>query len=165
MICMNLALGGIASVPGSPLSVDTNCYYSTNPPALLTTDLEDVRDELLQPTNMTSTGVGDGLPLSNFLEQTETLARQSEMAMSFFTGGYVINTIANVTMGCTVTCSEALIDGKCDIHGTANFIYTANAPMGIWTTISIALQSIVFVALILTIIYLITGRQVLSPYS
>lgn len=162
---MNLALGGIASVPGSPLSVDTNCYYATNAPTLLTPDLEDVRDELLQPTNMTSTGVGDGLPLSNFLEQTETLARQSEMAMSFFTGGYVINTIANVTLGCTVTCDEALIDGKCDIPNGASFVYTANAPSAIWTAISLSLQTIVFVALILTIIYLITGRQVLSPYS
>ena len=50
MICLNLGLGAIASVPGSPISVDSNCYYNTanssNPPELLTPELEEIRDDL-----------------------------------------------------------------------------------------------------------------------
>ena len=169
MICLNLGLGAIASVPGSPISVDSNCYYNTanssNPPELLTPELEDIPDELLVPSNMTNTGIGDGLPLDNFLDQSQSLARQAEIAMSFFTGGYVINSIASITLGCTVTCDQALINGKCDIHNGANFVYTANVISPMWTALSTALQGLVFVALILTIIYLITGKQPLNPYS
>ena len=166
MICMNMGIGLVAQIPDQPLSVSSNCYYDyTQAPTLLSSELEDVRDELTNPTNMTNTGIGDGLPLDNFVSQTESLARQTEIALSFFTGGYVITTIAQFTLGCTVTCDQALVNGKCEINNGSNFVYSPNPAIPMWDTISDTLQIIVFVALLLAIISLVLKWQGLSPYN
>ena len=168
MICLNAGLGAIAQVPDQPLSIDNNCYYNSNVNDVSQFEagnLEDIRDELLVPSNMTSSGEGDGLPLNNFTQATETLMRQLEIAMSFFTGGYVINTVANVTMGCTVSCDQALVDGKCPIGNGANFVYTPNTPLAMWQIFSAVFQIVVMVLLLFTIIHLIRSSSLLSPHT
>ena len=168
MICMNVGLGAVAQIPDQPLSIDNNCYYNSNLNDVSQFDssnLEDIRDEILQPTNMTSSGEGDGLPLNNFTNPIESAARQLEIILSFFTGGYVINTVANVTLGCTVTCDQALVDGKCAVGNGANFVYTPNTPLAMWQTFSAAFQIIVIVLLLTTIVHLLRGSTLFSPHS
>ena len=158
-----MGLGGIASIGGHSLSLDNNCYYNTTTQPGTSgypSDLTTITEEMLDPTNVDNTGSGDGSFLSNFTQGAETLARQTEVAMSLFTGGYIVNTIGNITLGCTVNCDEELIDGKfCDIHNGANFVYTAKAPNDIWIAVSLGLQTIISLATLLTIIYIVLGRQ------
>ena len=164
-ICLNMVIGAVALQDGHAVSVSSNCYFSgVNDISQFDNDaIQDMRDEMLIPTNMTSTGEGDGTPLDNFTQMVEIGQRQLEIALSFFTGGYVINSIANVTMGCSITCDQALVNGGCDIHNGANFVYTANNSSQMWQNFSMGLQGLVLVAMFVAIIHILRGSTPLNP--
>ena len=129
----------------------------------------DLISDLQVPTNSTSTGEGDGSQLDSFTEAAEILARTVDLAKNFLTGGYVVNTIGNITVGCDITCDEALIDTvddgvdnptQCDIHGTSNFSYDYNpATNEIWVAFSWGIQLAVLALLAYTILTLVLGPR------
>lgn len=182
MIGINAVLGGIGGIPGHAAST-YSCYYpqvtaveidplkeATGQDLLdQTTGESDLISDLQDPTNDSNTGEGDGTPLDSFTQTAEILARSVDLIKNFLTGGYVVNTLGNLVIGCDITCDEALIDTvddgvdhptQCDIHGTASFSYDYNpATNDIWVMFSWGIQLVVLTLLAYTLLTLVVGPR------
>jgi hypothetical protein len=134
-ICINLALGLVTGVDGSPLKVDMagDCepYPIATAPEIDPiigagisgmSDMEDFSDEMVRPTNSTDTDpdwLGDNNPFNALTETATRGWKAMETMLNVASGGYIFDIIENTAFDCALD-SRALLGTSVD--STTNVI-------------------------------------------
>jgi hypothetical protein len=117
-ICINVALGLVTGVDGSPLKVemsgDCDPYPLTTAPDIDPiigsgisgmTDMSDLSDEMIRPTNSTETDpswLGDGNPFNALTETATRGWKAMETMLNVASGGYIFDIIENTAFDCAL---------------------------------------------------------------
>ena len=190
-MCSNLGLG-IMHIPDTPLSVPESfgqCFaefeespgdgkmvpigeldsrgIDPNDPGF-----SDIRGELEQPTNSTSTQqpgdpTGGGEPFNQITEAIEASYKTMETMKNFVSGGYVMNVLANLNMECDtqptlLTLAECQANPPAGWNGSTvpcdNPNFGQPVPNVVWDYFSTSFQVVVSFLVVVTLFYFITGR-------
>ena len=117
-ICINVALGLVTGVEGSPLKVDMEGDCDPFPlesapeidPIIGSNiagmnDMEDFADEMVTPTNSTNTDpswLGDGNPFNALTETATRGWKAMETMLNVASGGYIFDIIENTAFDCAL---------------------------------------------------------------
>tara|TARA_B100000470_G_scaffold3093_1_gene2246 strand:+ start:3150 stop:3875 length:726 start_codon:yes stop_codon:yes gene_type:complete len=129
-ICINIALGLVTGVEGSPLKVDMegdcNPYPISTAPdidPIIGNEFSNVNStsslvgEMSLPTNSTSTDagwLGDGNPFNTFTGTIERGLKAMETMLNVVSGGYIMDIVENTTFDCSLSGDAFLTDvGDC----------------------------------------------------
>ena len=123
-ICINVALGLVTGVDGSPLKVDMAGDCDPYPIATAPdidpiigagisgmSDMEDFSDEMVTPTNSTGTDpdwLGDNNPFNALTETATRGWKAMETMLNVASGGYIFDIIENTAFDCALD-SRALL--------------------------------------------------------
>ena len=129
-ICINVALGLVTGVDGSPLKVDMkgDCdpYPISSAPAIdpiIGNEFSNINStstligEMTMPTNSTETDgdwLGDGNPFNTFTGTIERGLKAMETMLNVVSGGYIMDIIENTTLDCALDGEAFITDaGEC----------------------------------------------------
>tara|TARA_Y100000758_G_C16018280_1_gene410151 strand:- start:622 stop:1161 length:540 start_codon:yes stop_codon:yes gene_type:complete len=115
---------------------------------------QDVLDEIVMPTNSTSTdtGFGDSNPFNAITEGIEATAKTLETIKNYIGGGYIMGVIGNVTL-----CNQVMGDDPATTGVVEQWYYVRDSSNPVWNNLLEGVEFLIIFANIIVIVSYVRG--------